>query len=94
MNYKFVLSKPPVFLGEWKSKFDVVASFEGSAITLPEFEAQVSPYLNEEFWLEEVAKMQGVLPNYKDVNVLFAYYDVDGYEGEAFVLFEEKTRTW
>jgi len=80
--------KPPVYIGIWGGKIDVVANFENIYITEQEYKAEQSPYSNDQYWLENKAKLEKVLSNYNDVNILFAYYTYEDYSGTAFVLFE------
>ena len=47
------------------------------------------PIPNKEYWLEKKAKMDKAIEDYKNINILFASYGQGGYEGDAWVLFEE-----
>ena len=84
-----ILKQEPVFLHNWKEKIDVIGDFEGINLTAEEYKAQVSPYANNEYWLEKKAKMEKAIEEWKAINLLFSSYGKDYYSGDAFVLFEK-----
>ncbi len=84
-----IIKQEPVFLNNWKSKFDVIANFEDIYLTEEGFNAKESPYPNEVYWLKSKEKMKAALEKYKNVHILFASYGYENYVGQAWVLFEQ-----
>jgi len=85
-----ILKSEPVFLGNWSSKFEVIADFSDTTITEEEYLAKVCPPNRDDtWWLRDKSEMKTALQLYKKVKILFAHYDVDGYEGSAWVLYCE-----
>lgn len=91
---KEILNTEPVFCGNWSSKFEVIADFEDVYMSQIEYEAEKSPYKNVQVWLENKARMEEALRIYENRQFLFAYYSTEGYEGEAFVFFEENGKLY
>lgn len=84
----------PVYLHNWKSKPDVISSFESLSLSNEEYMATISPWPNEPLWLAKKEKMFEVLKSYETINILFASYGTDNYSGEAFVLFEKEGKLY
>ena len=86
-----LLNQNPIFLDIWaeSKKFGVIAEFENIYLSEDEYKASECPMRNKEYWLEKKSEMDRALENYKDVNILFAYYNYEDYSGKAWVLFEE-----
>ena len=82
-----LLRQQPVFLGDWKEKFEVIANFDDIFISKDEYEAIEAPYANKEVWAERKADMKEAIERWSNINVLFAYYSYEYYNGEAFVIF-------
>lgn len=89
-----ILNQEPVYLNDWSSKYDVIADFEGIYISKEEYESNVCPYPNEDYWIEMKERMKQVLEKYKDVNILFASYSYANYSGHAWVLFEKEGKLY
>jgi|BioPla2DNA2_1021312.scaffolds.fasta_scaffold39464_3 hypothetical protein len=87
-----LLKQEPVFLNDWaeSKKIGVLSDFEDVDITKDEYEATECPIPNKEYWLEEKAKMDKAIEDYKNINILFASYGCANYSGDAFVLFEKE----
>lgn len=86
---KQLLKQEPVYLNDFDGKFSVIANFEDVYITESEYNSEKSPVPNEEYWLEKKTIMNALIPQYKDINILFASYGYQNYSGEAWVLFEK-----
>lgn len=80
--------KTPVFLNNWKHKFDVIADFENVYMTYDEYNAEKAPYQNEKVWQERKTDLTKAIDLHRNDNILFASYGTPAYEGYAFVLFE------
>lgn len=89
LSFEEIIKQEPVYISDWDSKFGLVSDFEGINISLREYEADTSPYRNDDYWIAKKNQMSKALEKYKDVNILFAYYLYEDYSGEAFVLFEQ-----
>jgi hypothetical protein len=72
-----IINQQPVYLHNFKSKFEVVANFEDIFVT------------QEEMWKESCDKFRKVYPIWESINILFASYGQDNYSGDAWVLFEK-----
>ena len=83
-----ILKQPPFYLNNWKSKIDVIASFEGIYMNEVEYKAGIAPYPNVKIWEERKLQMKNAIERWKPINILFASYGTDNYTGDAFVLFE------
>lgn len=84
-----IIKQEPVFLNIWTHKVDVIGDFEDIYLTYEDYIAKESPYGNKDYWLEQKSLMDKAIEKYKDVNILFASYGCDNYEGDAWVLFEQ-----
>lgn len=86
-----LLKQEPVFLNDWaeNGRFGVISDFEHTYISKEYYESIESTYANKEDWIDEKSKMDKVLKKYEGINILFASYGSDNYEGDAWVLFEE-----
>lgn len=89
-----IINQEPVFLNIWSHKIDVIGDFEDIPMNYEEYTATESPYPNEKWWLEKKDAMTKAIGRYLNVNILFASYGCDNYEGDAFVLFEENGRLY
>ncbi len=78
-----------VFLHNWDEKIDVIGGFEDIYMDAKEYRAKEAPYPNKEMWIEKKEQMRKAIEKYKSINILFASYGCECYEGDAFVLFEE-----
>lgn len=80
-----------VYKGLFDSFETMVANFENIYMTKAEYEAEKSPWTNDRMWNENKAKLKQALESetYKNIEILWAEYDMDGYEGSAFVLFRK-----
>jgi hypothetical protein len=87
---KQLKKQEPVYLHGWVSKLEVIAEFEDVYISQKEYDAKESPYKNYSMWEENKKKIDRKLRCHKHENILFASYECEGYEGSAFVLFEEE----
>ncbi len=83
-----ILKQPPVYLHNWQEKIDVISEFDDIGMNGKEYRAESAPYPNVELWVERKAKMDKALKEWEPINILFASYGCDNYEGGAFVLFE------
>lgn len=86
-----IIKQKPIFLHNWAKdkKFAVIADFEDICLSEDEYKSKESPWVNESFWIEQKALMDKAIKKYENINILFASYDIDGYEGDAFVIFEQ-----
>ncbi len=85
-----IAAQVPVFLHNWKNKFQLVADFEQIYMSESDFNAQENPWPNNlEHWQDMKGRMLKALKEYETKNILFASYGQDNYLGDAFVLFEE-----
>jgi hypothetical protein len=84
-----ILKQQPVFLHNWKGKMDLIGDFENVFLKESEYNAEVSPWPNVEYWNEEKSKMKPLIEKWTPTNILFASYGTDNYSGDAFVLFEQ-----
>lgn len=84
-----IIKQEPVFLNAWSHKFDVIGDFEDIYMSYNEYIADESPWPNKEGWLRDKVRMDRAIEEYKDINILFASYGMDNYEGDAWVLFEQ-----
>ena len=90
-TFEQIISQEPVYLNLWKSKFDVIADFEEIDLLEEECKADTCPpSLNEEYWLEQKEKYN----KYSNINILFASYGCECYEGDAWVLFEQNGKLY
>lgn len=85
-----IIKQKPVYLNDWEDKFSLIADFECIYITKAQYEAEQSPYPNEEMWLELKEEMKKALLEWSDINILFASYNSANYEGKAWVLLEKE----
>lgn len=86
---KQILKQKPIYLNLFKDKVGLIGEFEHIPITSEEYYAKQSPYPNKESWEERKNKMSKALEKYENINILFAFYGIDDYCGEAFVLLEK-----
>ena len=84
-----IIKQEPVFLNIWTHKVDVIGDFEDIYLTYEDYIAKESPYGNKDYRLEKKSLMDKAIEKYKDVNILFASYGCDYYDGDAWVLFEQ-----
>ena len=91
-----IVRQQPLYLNDWagEGKVAVIGEFDNIYLTEKEYVASSAPYANVEDWEEEKAKMDEALEKHKNETILFATYEVEGYEGSAWVLFydEEKKK--
>lgn len=85
-----IIKQKPVYLNDWEDKFSLIANFECIYMTKAQYEAEQSPYPNEEMWLELKEEMKKALLKWSDINILFASYNSANYEGKAWVLLEKE----
>lgn len=83
-----IISQKAVYLNDFTSRVEVLGNFFEVYISDDEYNAEKSPYANEEYWLENKNKMNQLLKEMADVNILFASYGNENYSGDAYVLFE------
>lgn len=86
-----IIKQPPVYLHEWKSKFNVIANFEDIYITEKEFN---NPELDSQYFKEKRNEMKTALEKWESVNILFASYNNESYSGDAFVLIEKNGKLY
>lgn len=69
----------------------MVCDFANVYITKAEYESETCPWTNEEYWLENKAKIRIALeqPEFRNPEILLASYGTPSYEGYAYVLFHE-----
>jgi len=84
-----LLNKKPIFLNDWKHKIDVLSDFFDINISSYEYNSEKCPYGNYDYWVDKKIKMEKLLKQMADVNILFASYGTGNYSGDAFVLFEK-----
>jgi len=87
-----ILKQEPIYLNDWAEdkRIAVVGAFEEIYLSKKEFEATECPIKNKEYWVEKKARMELKLKEWEDINILFASYGCESYEGDAFVLFERE----
>ena len=85
-----IIKQKPVYLKEWKDKFNLIADFECIYLTKAEYEAEQSPYPDEEDWLKLKEKMKKALLKWSDINILFTNYSCENCEGKAWILLEKE----
>jgi len=85
-----IIKQKPVYLNDWEDKFSLIADFNFIYITKAEYEAEQSPYPNEENWLKLKEEMKRALLEWGNINILIASYTQANYEGEAWVLLEKE----
>lgn len=85
---KTILKQDPIYLNNWKHKVDVIGDFEDIYMTNDEYIAKEAPYQNKELWEEKKIEMAEAITKFEDINILFAFYGYEDYEGEAFILYE------
>lgn len=83
-----IIKQEPIYLNNWENKIDVISDFENIYISKKEYEAESSPYKNEELWLSKKVKMKTLINDWEPIHILLASYGTGNYEGDAFVLFE------
>ena len=89
-----LLQQEPVYLNDWSNKIDMISDFEGLYMSKKDYEAEIAPYANVEYWEENKTKMKKAIDSYNDINVLFASYGQANYSGDAWVLFEKDNRLY
>jgi len=91
-----IIKQDPVYLHDWSKdkKIGVIGDFEDIYLSKAQYEQRDLPTGNKDFWLERKAKMTEKLKEWENVNILFASYGNDNYEGEAFVLFEKQGKLY
>jgi hypothetical protein len=85
-----IIKQKPVYLNDWQDKFSLISDFDCIHITKAQYEAEQSPYPNEENLLKLKEKMKRALLEWGDINILFASYNYANYEGDAWVLLEKE----
>ena len=87
-----IIKQKPVYLNDWEDKFSLIADFVCIYITKAEYEAEQSPYPNEENWLKLKEEMKKALLEWDNINILFASYTQTHSicEGKAWVLLEKE----
>lgn len=83
-----ILKQEPIYLNDWESKIDVISDFNGMYMSDSEYNAEITPHKNIEMWLEKKQQMKALIEQWKPINILFATYGCQEYEGSAWVLFE------
>lgn len=86
-----ILKTKPVFLHNWEEdkSFGVIADFNDICISQKEYCAKEAPYVNSDYWQNAKSKMDDALKQWADIKILFASYSIEGYDGDAFVLFSQ-----
>lgn len=84
-----IIKQEPIFLNIWTHKIDVIGDFEDIYLTYEDYIAEEPPYGDKNYWLEKKALMDKAIEKYEDINILFASYGCDDYDGDAWVLFEQ-----
>ena len=85
-----IIKQKPVYLNDWEDKFSLIADFNCIYITKAEYEAEQSPYPDEESFKRKKVKMKKTLLEWDNINILFASYNQANYEGKAWVLLEKE----
>jgi len=85
-----IIKQKPVYLNDWEDKFSLIADFNCIYITKAEYEAEQSPYPDEESFKRKKEKMKKALLEWDNINILFASYNQANYEGKAWVLLEKE----
>lgn len=88
-----IIAQDPVYIGDWRSKFEVVAEFNTIYLSEAEYNSQPS-WCRYEDWIDRKNKVDVALQEWKLVNPLFAYYSYANYSGDAWVLFEQDGELW
>lgn len=89
-----IILTPPVYLHNWKSRFDVVKEFENIYMEESEYTAKECPHKNPEYWEEQKLEMSKALTMHEGENILFASYGQDNYSGDAWVMFEKEGKLY
>ncbi|AWV98261.1 hypothetical protein [Arcticibacterium luteifluviistationis] len=90
-------NQEPVYLNDWEEseKIGLLAAFEDIHITKENYEAtEAPPHQDESHWSAMKYMMDSTLRKYKNVNILFASSSRNGYNGYAWVLFEENGKLY
>lgn len=81
-SIKEILETPAIYLGKFDSIIDVISQFE-------DIYTSTTAYYNGNLTDQTRAEINGHLNGYyKDINIILATYDLESYEGYAYVLFE------
>ncbi len=83
-----IIKQNPIYLNDWESKVDVISDFNGMYMSDSEYNAEHAPYKNIEMWLEKKQQMKLLIEQWNPINILFATYGCQDYEGSSWVLFE------
>lgn len=85
-----ILQTPAVYLGSFDSIVDIISQFESIYISTDSYYNDKSEWADKDR-SEINEQLNG---DYKDVNIILATYEAEGYEGYAYVLFEKNGKLY
>ena len=84
-----LLKQEPVYLNNWSGRIGVIADFNNVYMSESDYMSKTPTYGNKEAWERDKSIISNIDREWENINILFASYGCDNYQGDAFVLFEK-----